>query len=101
MGHLGRTARPTANARARLPNMGTSFLRTPGSTAYSRVREEEPCQMRCRHPGETQFDDLEPRGLLDGGRAGHAYGSPALYLGLVRPVRIASVPVMLGLERHK
>src|ERR1700721_4337842 len=72
----GRTARPTANARARLLNMGTSFIRTPGlDGVQQRDPRGRPCRVRSRYPGETQFDDLECRGPLYAGRPGTPYGS--------------------------
>src|SRR5580704_12057668 len=71
----GRTARPTANARARLLNMGASFIRTHGSTVlHSRDPRGRPCWIGCRYSGETQFDDLVCWGLLHAGRPGHHYG---------------------------
>src|SRR6516164_5834322 len=89
MGHLGQdrethSQRQSTIAQHKdlLPSDATARLRT------AEIHEEEPCQVRCRYPGETQFDVLERRGLLDRGRAGHAYGFPALYLGLARPIRV-------------
>src|ERR1700733_12608949 len=59
----GRTARPTANARARLLNMGTSFIRTHSSTVLSRDRLGRP-PGTLPFTGETKFDDVERPGLL-------------------------------------
>src|SRR5882757_179601 len=70
----GRTARPTANARARLLNMGTSFIRTPGLDGAQQRSARKTLPGTLWFPGEAQFDDLECRGLLHAGRPGHRYG---------------------------